>query len=796
MNKLSLEERLKLAASSGGKKKNRLKKNINGGESVNSSRDITPTNHQTRDNESFAEKSLEQQDTEKVIILGEENLPKEEDNELNEVNKLMTVNDQEDVNIQNIKAEPLKNVNFSDVLDKDILKQTYVATTIDEEKIERKANLIEPVSKDQENEASDFSEGKISLLVENSNNEVNFQSGLSMENFDSEKKIEDFSSIQEIKEKSEENAIKEAKESEELKPLSLSTDFCEIFNLSPIFYSNIKQSEVLFTLEKAIKEKIEDLEVGKQQEIDKLNKKNVKLNNQLVTLQKDKVKIDIKVEKLSKEIELKDNKANLSILELEKIKPKFDEINKLYIASSEKEQILAKENEELSLENKNLSAKLDDLTDNLNNYELDNDSYAARENELIEELSKMKSEHEKDIAILESKIEHQKIKFENYQLINNDDGDFEKKKEYNDIEKKLNETVIKMREQDDSWFKKYELLSNDYNYVNDTNKDLNCRNKELADNLKKTKFLLSKIELDTKVLIENNDNTLKENKRLFEELENYKNQVIQLKKDFKLMTETNKIQAKQLQEFFKEDKFHQLVSKKRKSTSLSKAPEPSKSNEDERKALALQLEDEWNFDTGNYGRQSSQLSYTSFDVVKDNDSFDETTSLISPREFTSSSQKFKTFFTSSNDIQPQLLEVDKEDPLLVRKLSAVQTATGLGNNNNNIHVISRLSSQVRKMETEITSLNQNKERLVKEKLDQQRKLYEISRELESFSNLKQVNDELIEQKSKMSARFENLEHENLLKDRRILELSEDLKDLKQMMHRQIQQMVDMQEKIL
>ncbi|OBA26593.1 hypothetical protein HANVADRAFT_78059 [Hanseniaspora valbyensis NRRL Y-1626] len=822
-NKLSLEERLKLAASTGGKKKTKAKKNLVS--SANSSRDVTPIEHPQIVSEPFIEinKDSEPQKEQSENIEEQNNIVSTEEinAEISKEEKEEEIKEKEELTVvipveekdQEVNEKEKPEIDNQEVKEELEEKETTITQneTNEEKTIQPETNNDENEVSTKENEKEDPNNTVDSITsdLRETNEEVKIEKIDAPEPVtETQPQIETSNKTNDIQlETLETHPIKEQNN---IKPVSfsLSESFITKFNLSPTYYKNITDSAVLKTLEHTIIENFEELSIKNQQEIGKITKKDVKLNTQLTTLQKDKVKTDLKVEKLNKEIELKNKKLDTTLLELNNLKPKFDEINKQCADLSNREQELSKENQFLLSKNSELETKLSDLESNLDNYQLDNDSYAAREEEFINEIKKLKSSHERDISLLENKLEHQKIKLENYHLIHSNNKE-STNNDNNELEQKLEDLNVKLREQDDLWFKKYESLTNDYNYINDINKDLTSKVHKLTKKLEELKSLQVKIETDSETLIKNNNHLTNDNNQLKDELDNCKNQITHFKKDLKLLNETNKIQAKQLQEFFKEDKFSKVSPKKRRSISTVKTPDASSiyetnehinknGNEDEVKALALQLQDEWNINSNDNLLPSIQISTNSLDNISEAGSFDGDNSFTSTREQSNNTiniNKFSFKQRQNSNINQQTLDIDDEDPLLVRKLSAIQPSPTTGNGNSNIHVISRLSSKVRKLETEITSFKQTKEKLMKEKLEQQRKLVEISKELESIQSLKLVNDDLIREKSKLSEKFEQLEHSNLLKDRKILELTEDMKDMKQMMHQQIQQMVEMQEKM-
>lgn len=776
VNKLSLEERLKLAASTGGKKKSKLKRNLANGSGSCSSRDITPNNASEIEIESsVANKAPKETEFEepKVETKEDEAVVESSANQLENKEVIEVASDHEKPTAEH-EGSQYEQPGLLNNVD-EALNESFFETDDENEPEEEIAEEIKPDSKTEEAE----------LEFKAEENEIHPS--------DRPEAVH-VALVADVH-----------KENKTISPLSFSQAFLTKFKLSAVYYKNIADLKDLATFESAVFEKFQELENKYQQDIEKLNKKDSRLSNQISSLQKEKLKVDMKAEKLNKDFEIQNKKINTVSLELEKIKTKYDEISKLYSESSDRESRLAKTNEELLSKNAAFTTQLADLSSNLNNYQLDNSSYAEREGELISEIGKIKEENERDIQLLENKLEHYKIKLENYHLINSQKPNVDQQSS-RELEEEIEQLNTRLREQDEIWFKKYDILSRNCNYTIETNKELSSKNNEISKKLDDNLSVITELTASNKTLNEANEKLTKDNKNLNDERGNLMNQTNNLKKDLKLLTETNKIQANQLQEFFKEEKFVSVSTKKKTSIPRLKTPEElniyksdghmnGDKNEDERKALNLQLQNEWNINGNDLRRSSLQMSNPSLYNISEAESLDDNNSLVSPRETNLGIHKFNFKHKQNIPISQQMLDVDEEDPLLVRRISAVQQTQSGESNNHNIHLISRLSSQVRQLETDLTSCKQTKEKLVKEKLVQQRKLADISSDLEYLSSLKHVNDDLVQEKSRLSERFETLEHSNLLKDRKILELTEDLKDLKQMMHKQIQQMVDMQEKM-
>lgn len=669
-NKLSLEERLKLATQSGGKKKGKNKKN-------NESRNITPSDAPTsiHDINKQVVKTTEEEKNEDPIQVINENTTKEHTDELAKEDK------------KNIESQP---------------------DGVKDEEIDEKINVEAPSKKSE------------TQTVSNSGN------------------------------------------------LILSEKFLKCFNLSAPYYNNISDQQVINALENSILERFNKLQEENKHELQKFNKKEAKLTTQISALQKEKIKADLKIENGNKELDALKNKLSTTSTELENVKPKLEEINKEYLDVNSKLIEVDKFLNEKESIIKQLESKLSDTTTILNNYELDNESYAKRESELIEEIVTLKETHEKELSVLESKIEQLKAKIEDMNLKNTmiPDGDDLFKNDY--LSKEIVLLNDKLREQNDTWLNKYQSLSVENNKLKDDIEKIQSNNEQHVLKSKSLNELLEKME-------SSNSNLEKENKifknsmaKLEREISMKNNQINKLQVDLKSANELNKVHSKQLQDVIKNN-LKQTETKKNLSITSDNLDLDLK---DDKGILKLQLRDEWNIQ---YPENKLKTS-----LLMENESEDESveSTLNIP---------FRALEASKPTNKNNNIDLDEDDPLSQRKTSDTNIPNDI--NKFNMNTIARLNNKIRSLEYDLELFNHKKEKAANEKLDQQRKLSEMQKKIDQLITFEHVNTDLMKEKAQTSERIDYLENALKMKDRRIMELTEDLKDMKELMHHQIQQIM-------
>lgn len=169
-------------------------------------------------------------------------------------------------------------------------------------------------------------------------------------------------------------------------------------------------------------------------------------------------------------------------------------------------------------------------------------------------------------------------------------------------------------------------------------------------------------------------------------------------------------------------------------------------------------------------------------------------------------QSFASFTTNS----PQLNDEDSEFMMSNDEIGLgmdAETENGMntpiienGNNNEsyigkNIQIMNKLASQIRILELEINTLREDSKRLEEEKESASK---EIVRLMNDNEKVEEIRGEVKERDEKI-ATLEESYHKVLIilgeKEERLGELDADVDDLKDLLRQQVQQMVEMQEKI-
>ncbi|SCU78841.1 LADA_0A08020g1_1 [Lachancea dasiensis] len=125
-----------------------------------------------------------------------------------------------------------------------------------------------------------------------------------------------------------------------------------------------------------------------------------------------------------------------------------------------------------------------------------------------------------------------------------------------------------------------------------------------------------------------------------------------------------------------------------------------------------------------------------------------------------------------------------------RNLTQSQQSTQL-----NAQMVGRLGGQIRRLETELSSLQASHDRLWKEKQEVNNTIFQLMEENEKATEVKGQLKESCERAKKLEEELEATT--KLLKERteRVDELENDVDDLKEMMQMQVQQMVELQEQV-
>ena len=145
-----------------------------------------------------------------------------------------------------------------------------------------------------------------------------------------------------------------------------------------------------------------------------------------------------------------------------------------------------------------------------------------------------------------------------------------------------------------------------------------------------------------------------------------------------------------------------------------------------------------------------------------------------------------------NDDIPLGMDAESERVSTLNGGDTPNTGSGGGLN---IQLIKKLSAHIRMLELEVTTLKDETKTLENEK---DAASEEIVRLIQDNSQVRQVRDEVTAKEAEVNKLQKNYERVLILlgeKEERVGELTADVEDLKDMLRQQVQQMVDMQEKI-
>ncbi|CCK69103.1 Sgm1p KNAG_0B06780 [Huiozyma naganishii CBS 8797] len=113
----------------------------------------------------------------------------------------------------------------------------------------------------------------------------------------------------------------------------------------------------------------------------------------------------------------------------------------------------------------------------------------------------------------------------------------------------------------------------------------------------------------------------------------------------------------------------------------------------------------------------------------------------------------------------------------------------------NTQLVSRLGSEVRRLESELSSLQQAYETLQEEKDASNSEILKLMEENDETKKIKLKNEDLQRQVTTLQAQLETALQLLGEKTERVEELENDVEDLKEMMQQQVQQMIELQEKL-
>ncbi|CAI4034531.1 hypothetical protein SMKI_10G3240 [Saccharomyces mikatae IFO 1815] len=121
----------------------------------------------------------------------------------------------------------------------------------------------------------------------------------------------------------------------------------------------------------------------------------------------------------------------------------------------------------------------------------------------------------------------------------------------------------------------------------------------------------------------------------------------------------------------------------------------------------------------------------------------------------------------------------------------------LSNSNGNIsaHLVNKLSTELKRLEGELSSSKDSYNNLLREKEKANDEILRLMEENDKFNEVNEQKDELLKRVEQMQSKLETSLQLLGEKTEQVEELENDVSDLKEMMHQQVQQMVEMQGKM-
>ncbi|KAL6949714.1 hypothetical protein ACO0QE_000370 [Hanseniaspora vineae] len=541
-----------------------------------------------------------------------------------------------------------------------------------------------------------------------------------------------------------------------------------------------------------------------------LSKKELKLSDTVKALKKDKTKLEMKLEICQEELSSKISESEKIHSEFYTIKEKHDALQEsLSSVSKEKELLSKKLADATDIEISGLKNELDKLKS-------ENEELKKSHNSLIAEYDQYKSKSlvqnetlktssDEEIAILETKLEQLRIKLEDQTARENSSHQDAEKSEYLDkLQAKYNQLTKELQKTNENWsnieqnlHNRLLDLKNDYEKSTSIQKELTVRIDTLDREKEHVVHELSK-ERDTASAVE------KKNAELQSQVDLLAHQLESAKRDAKMLNDKIKLQNKQLEEMFATSS--RSVDQKKEKTpraslanlyKLSVHKEEDETEDesevyDARDALKLQLEDEWDIKPAvkDKGVDLQSEAGSMHDPHSANASKLEL-DVPTPTGF----QSVRSFSRNSSYVSQQFLE-DNDDPVLGRRVSnVVSTPTQqYSSNPTSTQLMARMGGQVRRLETELASLRDSWDKLQREKSQAQEEILRLMMENERLISIQKQNTTLSQSLKTLKEEQQQSKQQLDSKERKIQELENDVADLKELMHSQIQQMVELQER--
>lgn len=121
----------------------------------------------------------------------------------------------------------------------------------------------------------------------------------------------------------------------------------------------------------------------------------------------------------------------------------------------------------------------------------------------------------------------------------------------------------------------------------------------------------------------------------------------------------------------------------------------------------------------------------------------------------------------------------------------------LSNSNGHIsaHLVNKLSTELKRLEGELSASKELYDNLLKEKTKANDEILRLLEENDKFNEVNKQKDDLLKRVEQMQSKLETSLQLLGEKTEQVEELENDVSDLKEMMHQQVQQMVEMQGKM-
>lgn len=541
-----------------------------------------------------------------------------------------------------------------------------------------------------------------------------------------------------------------------------------------------------------------------------LSKKELKLSDTVKALKKDKTKLEMKLEICQEELSSKINESEKVHSEFYTIKEKHDALQDSLSSTVKERDLLSKkladttdiEVSGLKSELEKLKSENEELKKKYNSVIAEYDQYKSKS---LVQNETLKTSSDEEIAILETKLEQLRIKLEDQTARENISHQDAEKSEYLDkLQAKYNQLTRELQKTNENWSNIEQKLHNRLlDLKNDYEKSTTLQ-KELTVKIQKSDQKKEKLLQELNKERATTAAAEKKTSELQSQLDLLVHQLESAKRDAQMLNDKIKLQNKQLEEMFTPS-FRSADQKKEKTPRSSVAPlyrlsvhKEEEENEsdtegyDAKNALKLQLENEWDIKP----------------AVKDKnvDLQSEAGSLHDPHSASASRldldvptptgfQSVRSFSRNNSYVSQQFAE-DNEDPILGRRVSnVVSTPTQqYSSNPTSTQLMARMGGQVRRLETELASLRDSWDKLQKEKSQAQEEILRLMMENENVISIQKQNTELSQSLQSLKKEQQQSKMQLDSKQRKIHELENDVADLKELMHSQIQQMVELQEK--